>query len=253
MTALANGMRACCFIPMKWRWAIRFVFVLSLGSNPTMAATMAPGPEITATAIEQWESAIAALDARNQSESHPTDSILFVGSSSVRLWETIATDMAPYHPIQRGFGGSRFSDLAVFARRLIAPHQFRALVLFAANDVTGKPDDPAPEQVAGWFGHIVEIARATHPDALIFCLAITPTPARWDAWPKIRKVNCALAWECAARTNVHFIPTAHAYLGADGQPTVDLFLEDGLHQNALGYRIWSAILKSHLDARTGCR
>jgi hypothetical protein len=228
------------------------MFVLSLGSNPTIAATTAPGPEIQAAAVEQWESDLAALDARNQSESHPADSVLFVGSSSVRLWDTIATDMAPYHPIQRGFGGSRFSDLAVFASRLIAPHQFQALVLFAANDVTGKPDDPSPEQVAGWFGHIVESTRATHPDALIFCLAITPTPVRWDAWPKIQEVNCALARECATRANVHFIPTAHAYLGADGQPTADLFLEDALHQNALGYRLWSAIIKSHLDARIGC-
>jgi hypothetical protein len=119
------------------------MFVLSLGSNPTIAATTAPGPEIQAAAVEQWESDLAALDARNQSESHPADSVLFVGSSSVRLWDTIATDMAPYHPIQRGFGGSRFSDLAVFASRLIAPHQFQALVLFAANDVTGTSQQPA--------------------------------------------------------------------------------------------------------------
>lgn len=237
---------------MKWRCAIPLAFVLSLGCIPALAATTAPGPDLEAAAVEQWESAIAALDTRNQTESHPADSILFLGSSSVRLWESIATDLAPYHPISRGFGGARFSDLAVFARRLIAPHQFRALVLFSANDVTGRPDDPTPEQVAGWFGHIVEIARATHPDALIFCVAITPTPARWDAWPKIREVNCALARECASRTNVHFIPTAHAYLGADGQPAADLFLDDGLHQNALGYRIWSAILKSHLDAWTEC-
>jgi lysophospholipase L1-like esterase len=236
---------------MKWCWTFSAAVLLFLGSLRALGAATAPGPEISAAAVNQWEADIAALEARNQTESHPADSILFVGSSSFRLWETINTDMAPYHPIQRGFGGSRFSDLAVFARRLIAPHRFRALVLFAANDVTGKPDDPGPEQVAGWFGHVVETTRATHPDALIFCLAVTPTPARWDAWPRIREVNRALALECAAWTNVHFLPTAHAYLGANGQPMDDLFLEDRLHQSALGYRIWSAIIKSHLDAALG--
>jgi len=118
-----------------------------------------------------------------------------------------------------------------------------------ANDVTGGALDATPEQVAGWFGHLVEVARAVEPDARVFCIEITPTRARWEAWPKIRAVNRALARECAARPGVQFIPTAHAYLGADGQPQTDLFVEDHQHLNELGYRIWSAIIKSHLDAR----
>jgi hypothetical protein len=204
---------------------------------------------LEAAAGERWAAEIAALEARDRVEQHPPESILLVGSSSIRLWDTVATDLAPWHPIQRGFGGARFGDVAVFARRLIAPHRFRALVLFVANDVTGSPTDATPDQVAGWFGYIVEVARSVQPEAAVFCLEITPTPARWAAWPKIREVNRALARECAARPGVYFVPTAHAYLTAEGRPAADLFREDGLHLNALGYRIWSAILKSHLDAR----
>ncbi len=223
------------------------VLLLS-GALSARPASLAPEPERVAAAQQRWEGEIAALEARDRTEHHPPDSILLVGSSSIRLWDSLAADLAPYHPIPRGFGGSGFSDVAVFARRLIAPHRFRALVLFVANDVTGAPADATPEQVAGWFGYIVEVARAVQPQAVIFCLEITPTPARWAAWPKIREVNRALARECAARPGVWFIPTAHAYLTAEGRPAADLFREDGLHQNALGYRIWSAILKSHLDA-----
>ena len=226
------------------------LFLLLSTSDFALAAAIAPAPEIEAAAIQRWEKDIAALEARDQIESHPADSILFVGSSSIRMWNTIGTDIAPYHPIPRGYGGARFSDLAVFARRLIAPHRFQALVLFVANDVTGASEDARPEQVAGWFGHIVDIAQEVQPGAEIFCLEITPTPSRWAAWPMIRQVNRALARECAARPNVHFIPTAHAYLDAAGQPHADLFLDDRLHLNALGYRIWSAIITSHLEART---
>lgn len=213
-----------------------------------MLAAAEPGPEQIAAA-RRWEPDLAALEARDRTESHPPDSLLLVGSSSIRLWDSVAADLAPYHPIQRGFGGARFADVAVFARRLISPHRFRALVLFVANDVTGSPDDARPEEVAGWFGHIVEVARTVQPEAVIFCLEITPTPARWAAWPKIREVNRALARECARRPGVHFIPTARAFLTPEGRPAADLFRDDGLHLNALGYRIWSAILKSHLDAR----
>jgi lysophospholipase L1-like esterase len=70
-----------------------------------------------------------------------------------------------------------------------------------------------------------------------------------SAWPMIQAVNRALARECGVRTGVHFIPTARAFLGAGGQPQADLFVDDRLHLNELGYRIWSAIIKSHLDAR----
>lgn len=218
-------------------------FALSL-----LAAVAEPGPELI-TAARRWESEIAALEVRDRTENHPPDSILLVGSSSIRLWDSIAADLAPFHPIQRGFGGARFSDVAVFARRLISPHRFRALVLFVANDVTGSPEDAQPEQVVTWFGHIVEVAQSAQPEAAIFCLEITPTAARWAAGPKIQAVNRALARECARRPGVFFIPTAHAFLTPEGRPSADLFLEDRLHLNAFGYRLWSAILKSHLDAR----
>lgn len=221
--------------------------MLIWAARPGSATDAFPDPQLEAAAEARWAGDIAALEALDRTEVHPADSVLFVGSSSIRLWQTIETDLAPYHPIRRGYGGAKFSDLAVFARRLIAPHRFRALVVFAANDVTGGPDDATPEQVVQWFEHWVGVARAIQPDAPVLCLEITPTPARWVAWPKIREVNRALAGACASRSGVHFIPTAHAWLGPDGQPQADLFVEDGLHLNPLGYRIWSAILTSHLD------
>lgn len=212
------------------------------------AESLVPGAELRAASEREWGGDIAALEARDERESHPADSILFVGSSSIRTWDGIEADMTPYHPIQRGFGGSRFSDVAVFAHRLIAPHPFRALVLFVGNDVRGTDEDAAPEDVAGWFGHVVDVAREAQPGAAVFCLEVFPTPARWKAWPRIREVNRALAEACAARDGVHFIPLAHAFLGVDGKPQADLYRDDRLHLNPLGYRIWSAVIKSHLDA-----
>jgi hypothetical protein len=222
------------------------VLVVTFALRST-AATLEP--PLQAAAALEWEQDITNLESLDRTESHPADSILFIGSSSFRLWDTIARDIAPYHPIRRAYGGAKFSDLAVFARRLIAPHRFRALVIFVANDVTGSANDASPEQVATWFSHIVEVTRTLRPAVPIFCLAITPTPARWEAWPQIHKVNNALAQACAAHHDVHFIPTARAYLDEHGQPHSDLFQEDRLHLNQLGYRLWSAIILSHLDAR----
>jgi hypothetical protein len=229
----------------------RLILALFLGccsiALPQAATGFLSGPDLSSVAEDRWANEIAALESRDQHESHSPDSILFLGSSSIRLWESIAADMAPYRPIQRGYGGARFSDLTVFAERLISPHQFRAMVLFVANDVSGGTDDVTPEQVAEWFMQIIEVTREAQPAAQIFCLEITPTPSRWRAWPRIREVNGVLARVSASLPNVHFIPTAHAYLGPEGEPHEDLFREDRLHLNNLGYRIWAAIIKSHLD------
>ena len=96
-----------------------------------------------ANAIEYWSNEIAGLEAKDKAETHPDDSILFVGSSSIRMWKDIATDMAPYHAIQRGYGGARWTDVAIFAERLITPHKFRAVV-FLSPTTSAVPPTTAP-------------------------------------------------------------------------------------------------------------
>jgi hypothetical protein len=60
---------------------------------------------------KKWNKAIAGFSKKNQSEKHPDDSILFVGSSSIRLWKDIDADMQPYHAIQyRRKGQSIFEE-----------------------------------------------------------------------------------------------------------------------------------------------
>ena len=94
-----------------------------------------------AETTEKWEVAMEELDAANRAATPSDNNILFVGSSSFRLWEDMATDLTPYQTINRGFGGSKWSDLAVYADRLITPHKFRGIVLFVANDIGGKGED----------------------------------------------------------------------------------------------------------------
>ena len=204
-----------------------------------------------AAAFERWEAEIARLEARDKTESHPADGILFVGSSSIRRWDEIAGDMAPYHPIQRGYGGAKWSDVAVFADRLISPHSFRAVVLFVGNDVSGKDDDKSPEEVARLFAHVAGRVREHDRQAPIFFVAVTPTPARFKAWPDIRAANTAVRAVCRATEGTHYIGTESTFLDASGRPRPELFVEDALHLNRAGYVRWAAAIKSHLDSVLG--
>lgn len=201
-----------------------------------------------ATAIEKWAADLKRIEALDAREKDPADAVLFLGSSSIRLWEDIASDLTPWPVIARGYGGAKFSDLAVLAEQIIKPHAFRAVVIFVGNDVTGGKDDKTPQEVVDLFEHVVTTVRKQAPAAPIFLIEITPTPKRWAAWEKIAEVNAALRRACEAGEDLHFIRTAQYYLDADGQPVPKLFKEDQLHQNPDGYKIWSRLIRAELES-----
>ena len=152
--------------------------------------------EYKEAAIERWEASIAKLEEQDKKEDHPVDSILFVGSSSIRRWTNIGEDIAPYHPIQRGYGGARWSDVAVFAERLIWPHAFQAAVFFVGNDISGGENDRTPAEVAGLFSYVLAKLRKHNEDAPVFYVAVTPTQSRWNAWTQIKAGNTAARAFC---------------------------------------------------------
>ncbi|MDF1752990.1 MAG: GDSL-type esterase/lipase family protein [Verrucomicrobiales bacterium] len=198
--------------------------------------------------VNRWEKEIQKMEALDQEETHPDDSILFVGSSSIRLWSTIKEDMSPYHPIQRGFGGSKFSDLAIYADRLITPHKFQAVVIFVANDISGKETDKKPEEVAQFFKYFHGKILDHNPDAHVFFIGITPTASRAAVWKDSRAANTAIREICLNTENTHFIGTESIYLDAEGNSKTELFRKDKLHLNETGYQLWAAAIKSQLDS-----
>ncbi|RMF37040.1 MAG: hypothetical protein D6753_18305, partial [Planctomycetota bacterium] len=187
-------------------------------------------------AIERWEPEIRKLEQLDRQETDPPHAILFVGSSSIRLWDSIADDMRPWPVIRRGYGGARFSDLAVFINRLVDPHQFDALAIFVANDISGKGNDKTPEEVLRLVRYCVEQVRQKHPDQPIFLIGITPTSSRFHAWPQIRQVNRLMAEYCQATEGLYYVDTAPHFLDEDGNPRDELFRDDRLHLNASGYK-----------------
>jgi len=199
-------------------------------------------------AVERWEDDIKMLEERDKSEQHPDDSILFVGSSSIRRWDNIATNMLPYHAIQRGYGGAKWSDVAIFAERLISPHNFRAAVFFVGNDISGGENDKTPSEVVGLFAHVLKTLRKHNATAPVFYIAVTPTARRFEAWPKIKAANSAIGKFCRTKDNTYFLGTENIYLDGDGKPRNEFFVEDKLHLNQAGYDLWAAAIKSHLDS-----
>jgi hypothetical protein len=197
--------------------------------------------------VKAWESDIQQFEQLDKSETYPDDAILFAGSSSIRLWSTLAEDMAPFNVIQRGYGGAKLSDFAVYASRIFDPHQCKAIVIFVANDITGGDQDKSPEEVAALFRNVLKTIRKKHPVTPVFWIAVTPTASRWKVWPEIRQASTLIRSICESRDNTYFIRTDYAFLGPDGQTINELFRDDRLHLTAKGYAVWTGIIKSELE------
>jgi hypothetical protein len=193
----------------------------------------------------KWDKDIAKLADNNATEG-AEDAILCLGSSSFRLWDTIAADMAPYKTLRRAYGGAKYCDLAIHTPKLVDGLRFRAAMIFIGNDITGNEKDKTPEEIARLAKIVLDAVRKQNADAPVFFIAVTPTPSRFQYWSRIGMANKALEKLAAESPNSFFVATQDKYLNAQGEPRPELFVKDMLHQNQEGYAIWSAILKDSL-------
>jgi lysophospholipase L1-like esterase len=201
----------------------------------------------TSPDVLAWEKEIRRFEKLDSTEQYPSDAIMFTGSSSIVLWKTLEKDMAPYHVINRGFGGSKLSDFAVYGERIIAPHPCSAIVIFIGNDISGGPKDKSPAEVAGLFRYLLKTIRKSHPETAVFWIAITPTPSRWKVWPQQKEANELIRKICDREANTYFISTEASFIGSDGKPYERYFRPDMLHLNDEGYKIWSRIIKKEIS------
>jgi hypothetical protein len=207
-------------------------------------------PVVAQQSGDPWEQVMLQFEELDRTNNYPPESIFFTGSSSIRLWATLEEDMHPYSVIQRGFGGSRMTDLLNHADRYISGHTFSAMVIFVANDIVGDPNrmDNTPEEVGELFeGFITEKVRMYNADAPIFILAVTPTHSRWHVWEHSRAANQQLAVLADELDNVIFIHTEDLFLDENGMPKDELFVGDRLHLSPAGYALWTKRLRSYLD------
>lgn len=215
--------------------------LLSLSSFQISAQSQAPEE------ILKWENEIAVFDSLNLVEASDAGTLLVTGSSSVRMWDSIHMDLAPYQVMQRGYGGSKLTDVNYYAHRIIKPHPFKAIVVFVANDIAGGEEDRTPPEVLGLFKELVKQIRKRNPDTPVFWIEVTPTPTRWQVSPQIREANKLIEEYCTSQNDLHFITTFEEYTTPVGLPDSSYFREDMLHMNRDGYLKWAGIIKASLE------
>lgn len=195
-------------------------------------------------ATNQWEADIQRFEALDLTNPPPPAPIVFVGSSSIRLWRTITNDLAPYPVINRGFGGSEVSDSVQFAERAVLKYKPRLVVMYAGgNDIhRGK----TPEKVFEDFKAFVQKVATTLPRTRVAYISIAPNPARWAEVDRVRAANELISGYAKEHPHAEFIDVFSHMLGSDGTPRPEIFVEDRLHMNGRGYALWTSIIKPRI-------
>lgn len=193
-----------------------------------------------------WESDVRNFERQDQKSPPPKGAIVFTGSSSIAFWD-IRGSFPDLQTINRGFGGSEMSDAAYYASRLVVPYAPRIVVLYSGDNDIGR--GVAPESVEAGFERFAQVVHAALPKTRIIVIGVKPSFARWSVYPQMRKTNALMRAyaESHKELNVQYLEVGPDMLAADGRPKREIFVGDGLHMNAEGYKIWARLLRPHLN------
>jgi lysophospholipase L1-like esterase len=174
----------------------------------------------------------------------PRDPVLFYGSSSIRLWETLAEDFPGLPVVNRGFGGSTLADCVQEMERLVFPLQPRAIVLYAGeNDLDQGASAERIEELFRTFAERLDDRLGLIP--LIF-ISIKPSPSRAWALPQIRQANDLIRAALADWPNARFVDVFPLMLDEGEKVRHELFTQDWLHLSRAGYLLWAAQVRACL-------
>ena len=213
-----------------WRgWGITLALLVLLAGAVAGFLRLQPSATL-------WEPAIQAFEQQDRRQPPAPGQVVFVGSSSIRFWDTLAADMAPIPVLNRGFGGAHLRDVLHYADRVILPYRPRVVVIYAGENDLGSWW-AWPGLIVDRFRQLVERLRQSNPTLPILLLAVKPSPYFAARLERQQEANRQLRTYCEATPGLRFVDVASPLLDAQGRPRPELY-RDGLHLNAAGYALW---------------
>jgi lysophospholipase L1-like esterase len=232
-------------VPMRARGILPLIVLIAsfgVAVSSADAGQSRPNPE-------RFENTITAWEAEDRAAPPPEDAIVFVGSSSIRFWESVHEDMAPLTIIHRGFGGSWMQDATHYADRIVTNYKPRAVVVYEGDNDVGAASMP-PEQYLTDLRAFVSRVHDALPTTRIYILAIKPSVSRWANWELMDEANHRTIAEVEGDDRLFYVDVATPMLGPNqGRPPEDMFVADMLHMNEKGYEIWTDVVRPFLMER----
>lgn len=186
-------------------------------------------------------------DFKQQDQKHapPKNAILLIGSSSFTKW----TDVAEYFPdktiINRGFGGSRLTDLNYYANDLLN-YQPKQIIVYCGENDFADNDKLKADVVVERFTTFYKKIRTKFPNIEVDYISMKYSPSRENLWPQMKEANKKIAAFIKKQPKSKFIDITKVMEDPNGKIRKELFVEDMLHMTPEGYRLWTSVMKPYM-------
>lgn len=220
---------------MKIRMILFLAFVIAF----QLCAQNDPDPNRFIDTIQSFRN----WDSKNAIPQNP---VLFVGSSSIRMWKT-AESFADLPVMNRGFGGAHISDMLYFKKDILLKYSEKptCVVMYCGgNDVAG---GKSADRVFADFQEWWDVVQGKFPGTPLIYIAIKPCPNRWNIWETERAANLMIQDFCEENDLLYYADIAAPMLQTGQPPAQDLFLDDELHMSAKGYEMWTGVVRPIID------
>lgn len=191
-----------------------------------------------AQTTNKWEKSIVKFE--EQDKVNPPSKkklIVFTGSSSIAYWKTLAEDFPGKNVINRGFGGSKTSDLVEYSDRVVSVYNPKQVFIYEGdNDISGGRN---AEIVLKDFITVFNQIRAKNKKTEIVYISIKPSPSRRKHIEEIKKTNALIKDFIKGQKNAKYLDIYNRMLDANGNMIPALYLKDSLHMTPAGYKIWA--------------
>lgn len=163
--------------------------------------------------------------------------LLFIGSSSFRLWKDVKLDFNNSNILNRAFGGATLLDLIYFQKDIALNYKPKKIFIYCGENDIASSDKVTPKMVFKRYKTFYKTLRKQFPDTPIIVVSLKPAISRWQMKDRMMATNKLIQGFMKNKKNAVFVDIWDAML-ENGEPKKDIFKEDNLHMNSKGYAIW---------------
>ena len=127
---------------------------------------------------ERWEESIQKFEKQDSLNPVEPGANLFVGSSSVAIWQDIADYFPDHQVLNRGFGGSQFSDLLYYVDRVVYPYKPAKIFIYEGDNDLAAGD--TPKQIMKEAKKLRKMIKKELGNTPVVFISPKPSMARWD-------------------------------------------------------------------------
>ena len=235
---LHNMKKIVLFLTICWS--------LNTVAQTTTIKTKIPFEQTDKTAwIKRYQHDIDTYKKENKALANKQCDVLFLGSSSINLWKTIYEDFAPLKIIRRSYGGSTLRDMIYNYKVIAKGYQPKKILLYVENDLGSSKESVSAVKCFDLFRIFIGKLKKEYPTSALYVVSLKPSEHKADQIKDQLLVNSFLEAN-AKEQNYTYIDITKVMYDEAGNLRQDIFVEDKLHLNAEGYRLWTEVIKPYL-------